>query len=93
MDETSGLLGELEHLANCPSWCAIDRHTGDCGGPDHLTPLVDLDTIEGGVRVFGKDDTELGQNVVIDADGVMTPTQARTLAAALVRLADLVHQP
>lgn len=93
MDELSDLLSELEHLANCPSWCAGDSHARRCGGPGHLTPLVDLDTIEGDVRVFGQNEPDLGQGVCVSADGVMTPTQARRLATELLRLADLVHQP
>ncbi len=92
MDELSDLLSELEHLANCPSWCR-DSHLGELCGAEHLTPLVDLDTIEGMVRVFGQHGTELGRNVAISADGVMTPDQARRLATELLRLADLVHQP
>ena len=92
MDETSGLLDELEHLANCPSWCR-DSHVGALCGAEHLTALVDLDVLEGVVRVFGQHGTELGRNVAISADGVMTPDQARRLATELLRLADLVHQP
>ncbi len=93
MDETSGLLGELEHLANCPSWCASDSHTGDPGGPGHITTLVDLDAIEGQVRVFGQSEPDLGCGVCVSADGVMTPTQARRLATEVLRLADVVSQP
>ncbi len=93
MDETSGLLGELEHLANCPSWCASDSHAGRCGGSGHLTPLVDLDAIEGDVRVFGQNEPDLGRGVCVSADSVMTPSQARRLAAELLRLADVVSQP
>ncbi len=93
MDETSGLLGELEHLANCPSWCSSDSHTGDLATPGHVTVMIDLDSIEGHVRVFGQNEPDLGRGVYVSADGVMTPTQARTLATELLRLADLVQQP
>ncbi len=92
-NETSGVLRELEHLANCPSWCAGDNHIGDFGGPAHLTTLVDLDAIEGQVRVFGQHEPDLGQGVCVSADSVMTPSQARRLATELLRLADVVSQP
>ncbi len=93
MDETSGLLGELEHLANCPSWCASDSHSTTSPGPEHLTDLRDLDTVEGRVTTFGQDALELGHTVVLDADATMTLTQTRRLADELVALADLVEQP
>lgn len=93
MDELSALLSDLEHLANCPSWCR-DSHLGELCGADHLTAHVDLDALEGMVRVWGEHSTELGRNVAISAEGgVMTPDQARQLAAELLRLADLVYQP
>ncbi len=93
MDELSDLLSEIEHLANCPSWCASDSHAGRCGGSGHLTALLDLDAIEGQVRVFGQNEPDLGRGVCVSADGVMTPTQARRLATELLRLAGVVSQP
>lgn len=76
----------------CPAWCS--RHADyDLGRPDAFRTHHSARTTAGGVTVEldrsdDLDGTHTGTTAVLVNGSEMTPRQARTLAAALLRAAD-----